>query len=179
MYIFNDIAFRPIEKDDLEVLRLLHNDQSTFLNLASIDLVDEHGQKAWWESLHKKSNDKRFSIVKADNPKEVIGRLRIQSIDPQNRNCEIGLDIMPAYRGQGYAHKSYLMVLEFLFLHFNMNMVYLKVADFNPKAKDLYLKVGFKETGKYPQYFYRHGKYWDYIIMSMIKDDYFTLMQTK
>ncbi|MCF6296421.1 MAG: GNAT family N-acetyltransferase [Flavobacteriaceae bacterium] len=51
----------------------------------------------------------------------------------------------------------------------NMNMVYLKVASFNPNAKKLYLKIGFQETGRLPQFYYRHGKYWDYIIMSILK----------
>ena len=172
MYIYKDIAFRPIEKDDLEVLRQLHNDQTTFLNLLNIDLADENAQLEWWENLYKKQDDKRFAIVKANNPKEVIGRLRIQNINFLHNNCEIGLDILPKYRGQGYGYKSYMMVLEFLFLHYNMNMVYLKVADFNPDAKKLYLKVGFKETGRLPQFYYRYGKYWDYIIMSMTKKEY-------
>lgn len=37
------------------------------------------------------------------------------------------------------------MLLEFLFMHYNMNMVYLKVAGFNPYAKKLYEKVGLKK----------------------------------
>lgn len=55
MYIFDDIAFRVIEKYDLEVLRQLHNDQDTFLNLFNIDFVDECDQLSLWEGLHKKS----------------------------------------------------------------------------------------------------------------------------
>jgi RimJ/RimL family protein N-acetyltransferase len=51
-------------------------------------------------------------------------------------------------------------------------MVYLKVAEFNPNAKKLYEKVGLIETGKLPQFFYRHGKFWDYTIMSITKSQY-------
>jgi len=162
-----------IEREDLEVLRELHNDQSTFLNLLNIDLVDEEGQIEWWENLHKKKDDKRYVISFADKPNEIIGRLRIQSINYLHNNCEVGLDIVPAYRGMGYGVKSYEMLLEFLFKHFNMNMVYLKVADFNPNAKKLYEKVGFKETGRLPQFYFRHGKYWDYVIFSMTNKEYF------
>ena len=167
------MAFRVIEREDLEVLRELHNDQSTFLNLLNIDLVDEEGQIEWWENLHKKKDDKRYVISFADKPNEIIGRLRIQSINYLHNNCEVGLDIVPAYRGMGYGVKSYEMLLEFLFKHFNMNMVYLKVADFNPNAKKLYEKVGFKETGRLPQFYFRHGKYWDYVIFSMTNKEYF------
>ena len=171
MFIYKDIAFRVIENKDLETLRKLHNDQSTWENLLNINFIDEEDQIEWWKNLHKKQNDKRYVICIADKPNEVIGRLRIQNINWLHNNCEVGLDILPEYRGKGYGMKSYEMLLKFLFNHYNMNLVYLKVADFNPNAKKLYEKVGFKETGRLPQFYYRHGKFWDYIIMSCVKDD--------
>lgn len=175
MYKYKDIAFRVIEKEDLEVLRKLHNDSSTYLNLLNIDLADEEGQIEWWKNLHKKRDDKRYVICFAGEPDKIIGRLRIQNINYAHNNCEVGLDIMPEYRGKGYGIKSYEMLLEFLFMHYNMNMVYLKVVEFNPKAKNLYQKVGFEETGYYPEYYYRCGKYWNYIIMSITRAKYKSL----
>ncbi len=172
MYSYDDIAFRPIEKQDLEILRQLHNDQSTFLNLLNIDLIDENAQLEWWSGLHNKSGDKRYAIVKADDPGRVIGRLRIQNINLMHRNCEVGLDIVMEFRGKGYGYKSYRMLLEFLFEHYNMNMVYLKAADFNAGGKHLYEKVGFRETGRLPQFYFRHGRYWDYVIMSITREEY-------
>ncbi len=169
MFTYDDIAFRVIERDDLEVLRKLHNDPTTWENLLMIDFVDEENQVDWWRNLHKKQNDKRYVICFKENPKEIIGRLRIQNINWQHNNCEVGLDILPDYRGKGFGVKSYKMLLDFLFNHYNMNMVYLKVAAFNPNAKKLYEKVGFKETGCLPKYFFRQDKYWDYLIMSKVK----------
>jgi len=169
MFKYEDIAFRVIEKNDLEVLRKLHNDQSTWENLLMIDFVDEENQLEWWKNLHRKQNDKRYVICFKDNPQEIIGRLRIQNINWLHNNCEVGLDILTDYRGKGFGVKSYNMLLDFLFNHYNMNMVYLKVADFNPNAKKLYQKVGFKKTGYLPNFFYRKGKYWDYTIYSICK----------
>ncbi len=173
MFSYRDLAFRAIEKRDLEPLRLLHNDTDTFLNLASIDLVDEPGQEQWWLGLHKKANEKRFVIVSAQDSSLIIGRLRIQNIDFQNRNCEIGLDIAPQMRGKGFGKMAYEMLLSFLFNHYNIHLAYLRVAAFNTAAYGLYLKVGFVETGRFPGYFYRHGRYWDYILMSMTSEEYF------
>ena len=39
MINYENIAFRVIEKEDLEILRKLHNDESTFLNLLNIDSI--------------------------------------------------------------------------------------------------------------------------------------------
>ena len=173
MYTYKNIAFRTIEEKDLLVLKDLHNDQSTYLNLYNINFVNDHDQKKWWERLSTNNTDKRYVICKAGEPGIIIGRLRIQNINLLHNNCEVGLDILSEFRGKSYGKISYEMLLEFLFIHYNMNMVYLKVAGFNPDAKKLYEKVGFKKTGYLPLYYYRHGKYWDYIIMSITKGQYF------
>jgi len=68
---------------------------------------------------------------------------------------------------------AYEMLLHFLFYHYNMNLVYLRVADFNKNSYKLYKKIGFEETGRFPKYFFRYGKYWDYILMSLTCDKYF------
>lgn len=172
MYKYDEIAFRVIEKEDLDILRSLHNDQETYLNLYNIHFIDEEDQLEWWKNLYKKKNDKRYVICFSKEPNKIIGRLRIQNINYIHNNCEVGLDILPSYRGKGLGFKSYKMLLEFLFYHYNMNMIYLQVADFNPNAKKLYEKIGFKETGRLPQFYYRFGKYWDYIIMSLTRTDY-------
>ena len=101
MYTFKDIGFRVIEIDDLGNLRKLHNDEDTFLNLLNIDLVDENSQIEWWKNLHKNKNDKRYVIVFSDSPEKVIGRLRIQNINTNHNNCEIGIDIIKEYRRKG------------------------------------------------------------------------------
>jgi RimJ/RimL family protein N-acetyltransferase len=173
MYMYKDLGFRPIEREDLDALKELHNDQSTFLNLATIHMVDDDDQEAWWEIQKSKKGDERYSLIRQNTDKEeLIGRLRIVNIDNANRNCEVGLDILPHLRGQGLGKKSYYMVLEYLFMHQNMNMVYLKAADYNPEAIGLYEKVGFRHTGYLKVFLYRHGKYWNYIIMCITKDEY-------
>lgn len=87
------------------------------------------------------------------------------------------MDILPEYRNQGLATKSYEMVLGFLFNHYNMHMVYIRVGDFNQLAKRLYERVGFVETGRMPEFFFRQGKYNDYIIMSITADQYLKTKQ--
>ena len=175
MYVYDDIAFRVIEKYDLEVLRSLHNDQSTFMNLLNIDLIDEADQIEWWNKIHNNKNDRRYVLCYAATPSVVFGRLRMQNINHNHRNCEVGLDIAREYRHKGLGRKSYAMLLKYLFDELNMNMVYLRVAEFNPDAQGLYKLCGFKETGRFPKFFFRHGKYWDYILMSITLDEYLCL----
>ena len=171
MYVYRNIGFRPIDEEDLETLRLLHNDMTTSLQLGTVDLVSRDEQVEWWKGLSRNRANRIFSIVTVPDG-EVIGVLRVQHIDHVNAHCEVGLDIVPSRRGKGYGMAAYEMALEFLFQHQNMHMVYLRVAAYNEEARRLYARIGFDETGRYEEYLYRHGRYWDYIIMSMTRDRY-------
>lgn len=171
MYIYERIGFRPIEERDLEDLRALYNDMMTFLHLGRAEMVSAEEQVQWWKRVASRAGEKHYSIVDASTDR-VIGKLRVQNIDQVNKHCEIGLDIVPSLRGQGLGHMAYKMILQYLFLHANMHMVYLRVGDFNDKAKKLYEKLGFAETGRYTEYLYRHGRYWDYLIMSIVIEEY-------
>ena len=53
-----------------------------------------------------------------------------------------------------------------------MHTIYLKVADFNPKAEILYKKIGFVKTGYLAEYLFRNGKYWNYNIMCITFNEY-------
>ena len=172
MFIHRNVGFRPIEEGDLETLRALRKDMTTLLQLGTVEMVSSAQQAEWWRHLSTSRTDHRFSIVEVASG-AVIGMLRVQHIDSVNAHCEIGLDILPSYRGKGFGTAGYLMGLEFLFSHYNMHVVYLLVAEFNDRARKLYDRLGFVETGKYSEYLYRHGRYWDYIVMAMTRTQYF------
>ena len=171
MITFEKIGFRPIEFSDLEALRLIRNDASTILNLGTVELVDPQEQENWWKSLGNSKNAKRFTIVELETQR-VIGMIRVQYIETVNRNCEIGLDIAKPMRGQGFGRMSYRALLAYLFEHYNMNMVYLRYIPTNTVAGNLYSSLGFKETGYFKEFIYRDGKYMDYKIMCLTKNDY-------
>ena len=174
MYIRGNVGFRPIEAGDLEPLRALHNDMTTLLQLGTVDMVSSDQQVEWWKALSRHRSERRYSVVELGSG-TVIGIVRIQSIDSVNAHCEVGLDIVPSQRGKGYGTSSYRMILEYLFLHYNMHMVYLRVAEFNERAIRLYEQLGFTETGRFTEYLFRNGKFWDYVLMTMTKDRYMQL----
>ncbi|PYN77239.1 MAG: hypothetical protein DMD96_24275 [Candidatus Rokuibacteriota bacterium] len=171
MYIHGDLGFRPVEAGDLDALKELHNEMSTLLQLGNVEMFSSEEQAQWWKSLAGSRTTRRFAIVEL-RENTVIGVIRVQNIDALNRNCEVGLDIVPTLRRRGYGRASYRMLLEYLFLHFNMHMVYLRVGEFNGQAKALYERLGFVEGGAFKEYLYRHGRYWDYILMCMTKEQY-------
>jgi RimJ/RimL family protein N-acetyltransferase len=121
--------------------------------------------------MGKRRSDVTFMVCKLDGD-EAIGVWRLQNVDPVNRVCEVGVDIFPALRLQGFGYKTYRLILLYLFDHYNIHMIYLRTAEFNKAGWALYTKVGFRETGRLIQSIFRHGRYWDNILMCLTVDEY-------
>ena len=64
------------------------------------------------------------------------------------------------------------MLVEYGFNTLNMNRIELSVWEFNTRAYKAYQKVGFVEEGRRRQARYHDGKYYDEIIMALLKDDW-------
>lgn len=101
-----------------------------------------------------------------------VGVVRLDRIDWTNRNCMLGMDLVPAFRGRGYAQRVYAWLLEYLFAHLNMHMVYLEVLESNVRARRLYERLGFRVDGALREKVFRHGRYEHSILMSLLASEY-------
>tara|TARA_Y100001968_G_scaffold272018_1_gene264016 strand:- start:8105 stop:8638 length:534 start_codon:yes stop_codon:yes gene_type:complete len=174
MYNDSNIGIRPIEEGDLEVLRHLRNDMSTFLKLGNVGMSDKTDQYEWWKNTLLNKKEERYTIVDIKLDK-IIGIGKILNIDSVNSNCEIGVDIIRSERRKGYGYLSYSIILDYLFMQKNMHTISLKVIDSNYEAISLYNKLGFEKTGFFKEYIFRDGKYSDYNIMCLTQKKYFIL----
>ena len=174
MFKYLDIAFRPMEERDIELIREQHNEESTLLMLGDPTLVSPIQQKRWWEAMSQSRTNIQYCICH-DNKNTVIGVWRFQNYDSINRNCEVGVDIFPEYRRKGFGEKAYRMILKYLFEHYNMHTIYLKTAEFNQAGISLYTKIGFEQTGRLKETIFRYGRYWDNLLMCITSDLYFKI----
>ena len=116
--------------------------------------------------------------------RERAKRIREEAVRGRDRDREAGVrsslealrpgDVvfLPSARRQGLGLKTYQMLLTYLFDHYNIHMVYLRVADFNDGAVELYRRAGFHETGRLVSSIYRHGRRWDTMIMCLTRDEF-------
>mgnify|MGYP001298668655 CR=1 FL=1 len=170
MFVFDDMHIRPVEEKDLSFIKKLRNDPSTWVNLTSIEMLTDQNQIEWLHSLQG-SNKKYFIACRViDNVP--VGMIRTDFIDHINSNIQIGADVAPEFRGQGYGDKIYKLFLRYCFDYLNMHRVWLLVVDYNNIGLHLYLKNGFKEEGRQREAILREGKYHDYVMMSILEREY-------
>jgi RimJ/RimL family protein N-acetyltransferase len=171
VFRFQNISFRPLELGDIELVRDMHNEPDTLLQMRDPWPVSPLQQRDWFEAMNRRRSDVTFMVclIEDETP---VGVWRLQNVDAINRVCEAGVDIFPAHRRQGYGSQTYRMIMAFLFDHFNIHMIYLRTAAFNNNAQSLYVKLGFRETGRLVESIFRHGRYWDNILMCLTVDQY-------
>jgi RimJ/RimL family protein N-acetyltransferase len=56
----------------------------------------------------------------------------------------------------------------------NLNRVWLHVGEDNARAMRVYQKVGFRTEGRLRQDIFRDGRYWDSLLMAVLREEWGT-----
>lgn len=178
MYWYNDIGFRPIERRDLENIRNLRNDPSTWIYLTDVTQITPSMQEKWFESIEKATNKAYFAVFTQTKDFPIIhegnfiGIIRCDQMDHINRSIRVGADVAREKRGKGYGTKILKAVLEYFFEQANFHRIWLCVLEGNHIAHQLYENVGFREEGRLRKAIWRNGEWVDYIVMSILDEEY-------
>jgi len=121
------IRLTPLLKEHLFFLLEVRNHETTKYNLEDDREFNLEHCQGWFETL----NHPWYIILNDDTP---VGYIR-------TNGDEIGCDIHPNYRRNGYARNAYNLILE------GLPTASLWVFDDN-FAKTLYQELGFNETGE-------------------------------
>jgi len=159
-----------MEEKDLEWVARERNDPECRKWFRQSELLSIKQQLLWFSTTDMRS------YVAVDDDGHNVGVLSLSHIDPIARKCEFSIMILPEYRDKGYGHKALWELLLHAFDDLNMHQVYSDVFANNP-ALDMYLRWGFKEYGKLPEWYYKGGQYIDSVIISINKDEYYNSLE--
>lgn len=162
------VSFKVIEESDLAEIAALRNDYSTWCFLTDPVPVYLGGQKDWLAGLGK--GKLYFTVFDSTHP--FIGLVRMDEYDKTNASIRVGADVAVKLRGQGYGKRIYQAIKKYCFDQLNVHRVWLLVLETNKKAIGLYKKQGLKLEGKQRAAIFRDGKYVDYLMMSILEEEY-------
>lgn len=164
------LHLRTVEPRDLQQIADLRNDESTWIQLTDPRPLGPADQKAWYDSLGNRGG--KLYLIAYDDNFPFIGLIRMDEIDNLNRSIRVGADVLVSLRGKGFGKAIYRAVLKYCFDHLNMHRIWLAVLETNLKAQGLYKQMGFKEEGRYRKAIFRNGRYVDYVLMSILQEEY-------
>jgi len=116
--------------------------------------------------------DDSFAIhVKEED--EPVGVISLMNISDANESAELSIIVgHPDDRHQGYGTEAIELLLGYAFKELGLNRVGLSAFEFNDEAIAAYEKLGFAVEGRYRQAIKRNSRFYDAILMSVIKGEW-------
>ena len=164
---------RPVDSGDLERVYRWINDREVTRFLATVYPLSRKDEQAWLEKkpVNNYESGVRFAIETKDGVH--IGNLDLNDVQAESRRALMGVMIGEKdYWGAGYGTDAIITLLRFGFYEMNLNRITLHVFDFNERAYACYLKCGFQDEGRLRQHYYTEGRYWDSIVMGILRSEF-------
>lgn len=166
-YSVGGYAFNPVS--DKSVARVLahRNGKDTWTNLTDSSPIFQNQQRKWLESMGPKNM--YFEVTYNTN---FIGIARITDVNYANSNACVGLDIYEKQRGDGHGSNVFPIIVKYCFGTLNLKRLWLLTREDNMAAIKIYMKSGFVEEGIMRQHLYKDGRYYDYILMGLLRKEW-------
>lgn len=178
MFQFGNVLFKPLEKQDLELLHKWENDyelmlysRSRPLNTANMAQLEKQ-----FEEWVKEEKNLRF-IVETVDPHEPIGIASLEQRDWGSvRTGHIGTYIgKKELWGKGIGRQITVALLEMAFVQLNMERCEAGSVEYNSRAHKALMSCGFRKSGNQRQVHYVDGRKWDHFYFDLMREEYLSL----
>ena len=169
------VRLRAIEHDDVKYYYAWVNDPDVTRNLSLYLPMSNRDEEHWFERVTQGDpNERPLAIeVRDGDGWKLIGNCGVFSIEWVNSSAELGIMIGDkSCWNKGYGTEVMNLLLRHCFETLNLNRVFLRVYADNPRAIRAYRKAGFVEEGRMREAVFKHGKYDDVILMSVLRSDW-------
>jgi RimJ/RimL family protein N-acetyltransferase len=172
------VRLRRIERSDLPRFVEWLNDPELRDQLAAVYPLSQAQEEHWFESsLRQEPALQPFAIEARLTPRArqwtLVGSISFHHVDWRNRAAELGLFIGPqALWGKGFGTDALRALGGYAFRELNLNRLWLRVYEDNPRARRSYEKVGFVVEGRMRQDRFHGGRYSDTLVMGLLRDEW-------
>ena len=165
------ILLRNIEEKDIEFLRQMINDKElNQMTVGESSYVSKIKQQIWFKNLKNEKKKIRFMI---DTIEGTSGTIILENIDNKNKSASISIKIGKAdFKGKGFGTETIKTILPYIFEELNLNRIYANVLEYNTPSKNMFMKCGFNIDGVQRQAIYKNEKFYDLIILSILRKDF-------
>lgn len=180
MILGERVRLRAVERDDLPRFVAWLNDPEVRRGLALSLPMSLAEEERWFEETLKQEPAARPLAIDAQEGDawRHIGSCGFHNLDWRNRKAELGILIgEKSLWGRGYGQAAMRALLRHGFETLNLHRVYLRVYEYNERGLRLYRRLGFVEEGRLRRDHYEEGRYWDTLIMGMLREEWDTLQR--
>ena len=172
-YLIGDkIYLRPLERDDAPTLQPWINDSDVTRTLLIYRPVNRVLEEEFVDKALRSDHDVVLGITVRETDR-LIGVAGLHLIDFKNRHSGFGITIGEKGEwGKGYGSEATQLMVGYAFNTLNLNRVWLEAYEYNQRGIHIYEKVGFLKEGTLRQDHYLEGRYWNTILMGILREDW-------
>ena len=167
------VNLRALEPGDLDRDVQWVNDRDVTRFLAMRYPISKAEEERWLRD--RPPNDFSNGVFCAIETKDGvhIGNLNLFQVYPEDRKACLAVTIgEKECWSQGYGGDAVVTLLRFGFHEMGLNRVWLTTVEYNERAIACYKRCGFVEEVRLRQDAYRHGRYWDFVQMGILRHEF-------
>jgi UDP-4-amino-4,6-dideoxy-N-acetyl-beta-L-altrosamine N-acetyltransferase len=166
------IYLRPLEREDAPTIVPWFNDPEVTRFLLRHRPMSLRQEEQFIDHLQQSDTNIGLAIIRRDVD-QMIGVTGLHQFNDKNRNAVFGISIgdKDAW-GFGFGTEATVLLLRYAFETLNLHRIMLQVFEYNPRAMHIYEKLGFRKEGVLRQENYRDGRYWDTIVMGLLREEW-------
>jgi diamine N-acetyltransferase len=166
------LSLRRIEERDLEHVRRWMDDEEFRTLIGANSPMTESDAEEWFRRISREDSRAWYVIV-LDEGDRVIGEAGLLRMFPPWRTTDMSIVIgEPGERGKGYGSEVGRLLLDYAFNYVGMHRVAIGVVGFNDGALRFWKRLGFQEEGVQKDGYLHDGRFHDFVMMSMLEDDW-------
>lgn len=175
------VTLRPFREEDLPALREALLDPEARILTGSVHdegqahapptAEDEEAMREWF--LTRNAQGDRLDLEVVDKPTgNCVGEVVLNQWDPGDESCNFRIFIGPRGRDRGLGTEATRLIVGYGFEHLGLHRISLEVYAFNPRARHVYEKVGFRPEGVLRESLRYDGEWIDATIMSILAPEW-------
>ena len=169
-----NVVLRKLKnKDKNAIFSIYSNEESAKLDdWIPMKTLDE-AEKLINQSIQNFNNKSEFRYGIEDlSRKKLIGSCGVFRLDECNRKCMVFFQVHKDERNKGYATNAMGLIIKYIFNELNINRIEAYITPGNNASIRVLEKNGFIQEGILREIEFYKDKFWDGIVMAMIRKDH-------
>lgn len=169
---YKNVRLRPLEKDDIESLRIWRNEPKNTEYLTKIPYITQEKQLKWYEEYIQDQDYLVFAIDEIKEYHRMVGSIALYNI--RDTSCEYGRFMIgdPEVKGKKVGLNSLLLCIHIAFKELCVQKCVASVHEENAAARKTDERAGFLICGRHP--FFGGG---DELEIELSKERFYSIHQ--
>jgi RimJ/RimL family protein N-acetyltransferase len=172
--VADQVYLRPLEIADAPTIAPWFNDPQITRFLPRHQPMSLYAEEEFLRKQATNETDLVLGIVHRESD-QLIGTVGLHP-EFRCRTARFGIVLgNKEYWDRGIGTTVTRLIISHAFDTLNLNRVWLHVYEYNLRGVHVYEKIGFKTEGRLRQESYRDGRYWDVIVMGLLRSEWGTV----